>query len=105
MKLAMPLNFLRGRIVCAVVCLVLFVSFQLFAALPKLHNWIHSDSSSATHHCSLTLLTQGQVNTTANEGLITALVSVSLPATPLTGASVLLSDHCQLPHERAPPPA
>jgi len=105
MNLAMPPNCLRGRIACAVTCLLLFVSFQLFAGVPKLHNWIHSDSNDATHHCELTLLTQGQVNTTTHEGFIAGFVSVLLSVTPPTSDAVVSSVHCQLPTGRAPPVA
>ncbi len=103
MKLAMSTNCLRGRIACVAVCLSLFVTFQLFAALPKLHNWIHPDSDHASHHCELTVLLQGQVNTTVNEGLVRVFVSVLLPATPMASTAVVSSVHCQLPPGRAPP--
>jgi hypothetical protein len=103
MKLAMPTNCLRGRIACAVVCLLLFAGFQLFAVVPQLHNWIHSDSNDATHQCELTLLTQGQVNSTTNDGLRLVFDSVILPSAPLTGTIAVSSALCQLPSERAPP--
>ena len=103
MKLAMPSNCPRGRTACGLACLLLYVCFQLFAGVPKLHNWIHSDSDSATHQCELTLLTQGQVNITSNEGLIKSFVSLLLPAVPLTGVALVSSARCQLPPGRAPP--
>jgi len=105
MKLALPSNCPRGRVstVCAVVCSLLFVSFQLFAAVPQLHNWIHSDSADATHHCELTLLTQGQVNSTTNDGLLVAFGSVIFSTPRFAGAAVVSSVLCQLPPGRAPP--
>ena len=103
MKLALPPNSLRGRIACAVVCLLLFAGFQLFAVVPQLHNWIHSDSNDATHQCELTLLTQGQVNSSTNDGLRIAFDSIMLPSPPLTGTVAVSSVLCQLPSERAPP--
>jgi hypothetical protein len=103
MKPAVPLNCLRGKIACAAACLSVFVTFQLFAALPKLHNWIHPDSDHASHHCELTVLLQGQVNATTNEGLVAAFISVVLPATLPARTAVVSFVHCQLPPGRAPP--
>jgi hypothetical protein len=103
MKLVMPPNCLRGRIACAVVCLSLFVTFQLFASVPKLHNLIHSDSNETTHHCELNLLTQGQVNISTPDGLVTVFIPSVLPVAPLIRTAVASSVHRQLPPGRAPP--
>jgi len=103
MKLAMPFNRPRGRMICGAVCLALFFCLQLFASVPKLHNWLHSDSSESSHHCSLTMLTQGQVNTTVNEELVTVFIPLILPAVALASDKVVISDCRQLPPGRAPP--
>lgn len=91
------------RLASGLVCLLLFASFQLFAAVPKLHNWIHADSTEATHHCSLTLLTEGQVNVTVNEGIVVRLATTTFIAPVQTRGVIFAFDCRDLPSERAPP--
>jgi hypothetical protein len=103
MNLAVLSACLRRRVACAATCLLLFVSFQLFAGVPKLHHWIHPDSCDATHSCELTLLIQGQVDTATSEVLVRTFTSVLLPAVPHAGIVVVASDLFQIQSGRAPP--
>lgn len=43
----------------------LFLSLQAMAVLPALHALIHSDASDPDHECAVTMLTHGQVSTSA----------------------------------------
>jgi hypothetical protein len=105
MSLAKLLIRLRSRTAAGLVCLALFTGFYLLAAVPELHNLVHSDSASETHHCPLTLLVHSQVNPTASDGVITMLDSVPFDSAPPIETTVLLSVYCQLPPGRGPPVA
>ena len=103
MKLATFLDDGRRRIACALACFALFLGFQLFATVPQLHSRLHSDAADSNHHCALTLLTQGQLNTTANEGIVKIFVAELIPTLLPAGEKLVLSDYRQLPPGRAPP--
>ena len=50
----------------AAFCLLLFVVLQVFASSGPLHRLIHHDADSPDHHCAITLLAQGQAQTTGS---------------------------------------
>jgi hypothetical protein len=60
----------------AAVMLGLYVFLAAMAALPALHEVFHHDSKAPGHHCAVTLLSQGQIET------------------PIPPATVLLSHFC-----------
>jgi len=87
----------------ALLCLALFITFQLFATCGALHNRIHPDSADPQHSCALTLWTQGQVS--LGDGMIALVVFValllfSLPPLP---TPVFSSIDCRLRFSRGPP--
>lgn len=94
-----------GRTFCGTACLMLFLCFQLFAGVPQLHNWLHSDSSDAAHRCPLTLLTQGQVNAATNDSVISIFIPAIFPAALPRKDSFNTFDCRELPPGRAPPVA
>lgn len=83
--------------------LALFLSLQLLAGSGKLHHALHSDASSADHHCPLTLLTQGEVNVPVVLGIWLAFATVLIFSLPLLQAAAQSSLDLRLAPGRAPP--
>jgi hypothetical protein len=87
----------------AAICLALFLTLQLFAASGSLHRAIHSDASAPSHHCVITLLSQGQLNTPEvfTSGLV--FVAALLFFLPPLHATLSSSIDYRLSPSRAPP--
>jgi hypothetical protein len=87
----------------AAVCLALFLTLQLFAASSSLHRALHPDAAAPSHHCVITLLSQGQLN--APEVFTGCLVFVAalLFSRPSLHAIPASSFDYRLSPSRAPP--
>jgi hypothetical protein len=106
MKAAMTWLALQNRgsrRVWALVCLVLFVTLQVFAASDILHKSVHADCATAGHHCVITLLADGQVNWVGSSAGLIALVALLLFSLPLLNAQAVSSADFLLAPSRAPP--
>jgi hypothetical protein len=87
----------------AAICLALFLTLQLFAASSSLHQAIHSDASAPSHHCVITLLSQGQLITPEvfTGGLV--FVAALLFILPSLHATLSSSFDYRLSPSRGPP--
>jgi hypothetical protein len=105
MKRAMKRSPLPVRPVAALLCLVLFLGLQVFAASSVLHKAIHHEAGTPDHHCVVTLLTQGHLGTTAVSLALAALFAALLYCLPSFEAAFARFSFHRLPPGRAPPPA
>ena len=62
MTLAPPSILKKARQGVAALSLGVFLMVQAMAAVPALHNLVHSDSSNPSHQCAATLFVHGQVH-------------------------------------------
>ena len=78
MKLCFQSNRERGigRILVAVLMLVLWLGTATLAASPDLHHRLHKESKSATHECLVTLLSKSQLLAGGGSSLLFALVPI-----------------------------
>jgi hypothetical protein len=91
------------RRLAVLLCLVLFLVLQVFASSGALHQAIHPDAASADHHCAITLITGGQLNSPAVLVALLAFVATFLFLQPPLNAAVLSSVDLRLAPGRAPP--
>jgi hypothetical protein len=87
----------------AVICLALFLTLQLFAASSSLHQAIHSDAAAPSHHCVITLVSQGQLNTPEVFTGSLLFVAALLFCLPSVHATLSSSIDYRLSPSRAPP--
>ena len=104
MKMIRPTKVLGRRPVRAAGTFLaaLFVLFLAFAAIPALHQAIHSDASDLSHHCAITLLTQGQIDAAAADAPL-YFNFASCDSGPLFCLSVFSAAVEFLPPARGPP--
>ena len=82
---------------------LLFLFLNCLSAFPALHHFFHPDSDEADHHCAVTMLIQGKVETTSVDvPLVVPQEIVELPAP--AAISVFSASLDLLPPGRAPPP-
>jgi hypothetical protein len=89
----------------ALVCLALFLALELFASFPALHRIIHSDADSSTHHCAITLFSQGNVNATDIAPRVIAFVAALLFYLPVLPSARSSQFDYRFSASRAPPAA
>jgi hypothetical protein len=87
----------------AAICLALFLALQLFAASSSLHQAIHSDAGTPSHHCVITLLSQGQLNTPEVFAGSLLFVAALLFCLPSLHATLSSSFDYRLSPSRGPP--
>ncbi len=87
----------------ALLCLALFITFQLFADCGALHRWIHPDAASPQHVCALTLFSHGQLNAPGCARLVVPFLAILLCFTPLFQAACPASPDRRLSPSRGPP--
>jgi len=93
----------RLRRMAALAVVFLFVALQVFASFGALHKAIHADADSPTHHCVITLLTHGQMNTPVVLGVSVAFAAALIFFLPPLQSAVLSSFDLRLSPGRAPP--
>jgi hypothetical protein len=81
-------------------CLVLLLNAM--AASPALHVLLHHDADSAEHHCAVTMLAQGQVDSPVAAVMVVVPVASS-DFSPLTLVSVFAARVESPPSSRGPP--
>jgi len=86
----------------ALLCLALFLTLQCFATSGALHRVLHSDSAAPSHHCVITLLSQGQVTADFVPVLI-LFAGALIFCLPRLHAIPLCASDCRLSPSRAPP--
>ena len=93
----------RSRRMMAVLCLALFLPLQLVAASTLLHEMLHADAAAPGHHCVVTLIAQGQVDSpVAGPLVVAAITALCLLLAPLAAAPFVSTD-LRLAPGRAPP--
>ena len=93
----------RARRVVAVFCLALFVVLQAFASSGPLHKAIHPDADSSDHHCAITMLAQGQVDTPVVWLGLAAFAAALIFCLPPLNSEAFSSVDYRLSPSRAPP--
>jgi hypothetical protein len=93
----------RLRLVSSLFCLLLFVTLQVFASSSPLHRLIHHDADSPNHHCAVTLLAQGQVNSPVVWPGLVSPVDTFIFYLPLLESEGVSSFDYRLSPSRAPP--
>src|SRR3954470_337919 len=93
-----------SRSLWSLLFLALFLSLQIVASSGALHQAVHSDASSPSHHCIITLLTQGQLNEPFVMGVWLAFAATLIFFLPSLQAAVQSSLDLRLAPGRAPPP-
>lgn len=93
------------RRVVALVCLTLFLALELFAFAPGLHKLIHSDADSTSHHCAITLFSQGNVSAADTSVALVIFVAALLFSLPVLQSAIFPRLDCRLSPSRAPPAA
>jgi len=85
-----------------VLSILLVLVLNLLAASPELHELIHHDAATDEHHCAVTLLAHGQLDSPVVE--VTAILPVaSVECLPLTLVCALNALVETLPPGRGPP--
>jgi len=87
----------------ALLCLALFVAFQLFASSGALHRCLHPDSGDPQHACALTMWTHGQANLGGGMAPLVLLAALILFLLPSLTETVLPGIDCRLYFGRGPP--
>lgn len=91
-----------GKSVLAALLVGVILFLDAMAACPALHELIHKDADKADHHCAVTLLAQGKVNSVACE-IVIPPPTVSVEITKPFIISVFTPAIENLPQGRAPP--
>jgi hypothetical protein len=104
-RLAAQLNFdvQPIRRLSALLCLALFLALQVFASSDALHQSLHADAGSSSHHCAITLLTGGQISVPILPVLGIALAAALLFSLPPVSLVALSSFDYRFSACRAPP--
>ncbi|MFO1477910.1 MAG: hypothetical protein U1F98_14845 [Verrucomicrobiota bacterium] len=98
-----PGNALGGRRVFALLLLGLFLFVHAMTQYEPLHHLFHPDSHDAKHHCAVTMLLSGQVDS-PDTGGIHAVAASQMPVTViLEPVPVFLSFEFFLPLSCGPP--
>lgn len=106
MKAAMHIASFRGRSfrrVSGIICLVLFLTLQLFASSESLHKLIHPDADSPDHHCAITMLAHGQVAASEALPILVGFVAILFFVLPLLKSAEYSSFDYRFSSSRAPP--
>jgi hypothetical protein len=106
MKAAMKWLALQNRSslrLWAVVCLVLFVTLQLFADSGTLHKAIHPDANTPGHHCVINLIAQGHIGAANVSPVWIGFAAGSIFFLLLVHAEIFSSPDRRLSPSRAPP--
>ena len=93
----------RTRRIGALFGVALFVALQVFASSGALHKAFHAEADSPGHHCVVTLLTHGQVNTPILPSLWVTFAAALIFFLPLVQSAALSSSDLRLAPGRAPP--
>jgi len=91
------------RRVSAALSLALFLVLVVFSSSEQLHKLIHPDADSPTHHCAITMLVQGQVDTPNSPLVVVAFVCALFFVLPPLRAAVFSSFDYRFSASRAPP--
>lgn len=106
MKAAMSHLALRNRDnrrSVALLFLGLFLVLQIFSASSGLHQSLHRDATSPSHHCVITLFAQGHVSAAVGAVGVAAIMAAFLFLLPPLRTAILSSLDYQLAPGRAPP--
>jgi len=93
----------NSRRVWAGFGLALFLFVQLLTTSSALHKLVHSDADSASHHCAVTLLSQGQINCADTVASVIAFVAALFFLLPPFQSAVFASFDYRFSASRAPP--
>jgi len=91
------------RRLTALLCLLLFLTLQIFAASGALHRALHADAAAADHHCAITLLAQGQLQSPGQPLGLLAFVATLIFSLPLLQKAAGSRLDWRLSPGRAPP--
>jgi hypothetical protein len=81
----------------------LFLFLQAASALPALHHWLHSDSTTPDHQCVIRLVSQGQIEHALPQVAVPLPQIIPVPAAAVPAALVLVEVDYRLLPGRAPP--
>jgi hypothetical protein len=85
------------------VCLALYFALLLFASVPALHRLVHPDADSPDHHCVITLLVKGLVDTAGVASVVVVFFAFVIFRLPPPIRVVCRSFDYRLSPSRAPP--
>ncbi|HZF01660.1 MAG TPA: hypothetical protein VE344_07175 [Methylomirabilota bacterium] len=104
MRLAWKISVRNGTVKRSVAGLMLFLFLFTVAMVvcPELHELIHKDADEHDHHCAVTMLLQGKVDSTTVEVPV-VLSTVLVEVTPRIEFHVFSPEIGNLPQGRAPP--
>lgn len=97
------LRYWTFRRVWAVICLALFLALQLIADSGPLHKRLHPDAGSSDHHCTITLLLNGEVSAPEKFPILTAFIPVFLFVLPQLRPTLFVAPQYRFSESRAPP--
>ena len=97
------LRDIKSRRVWVLLCLGLFLTLQLFLAVPWLHGLIHPAADSPNHHCAITVFTHGCVDASDTSLPAVALFATAIFCLAILTSAVFSSVKYRLSPSRAPP--
>lgn len=92
----------RGRTPLGILLIFLVLLLNLLAASPSLHEWFHHDADQPGHHCAVTTLAHGQVDS-ASVDVAVSVLTAAIEFSPQILVSIPHTLVATLPPGRGPP--